>query len=186
MVTTRATYDATFPARHFDLAAGLGSAFWTSGLQGTADPSFAGMLAAGYTFGRSDAHVRFRLGLLFGYTFLSESQSTESFLSYVIDPTIEIRLSSTGRWWLAFDLGIGGLTITGLKKTSALLDQGQTLMINGAQGMALYRLGAALQYRFNPDLSVFFWPTIATSPKKEHFHAAITRFETLFGAAYRF
>jgi tetratricopeptide (TPR) repeat protein len=186
VVTATATPEVTFPARHFDLAAGVGGAFWTSGLQGTADPSFAGMLAAGYTFGQAAAHVRFRLGLLFGYTFLSEAQSTENFLSYVIDPTVEIRLSSTGRWWLAFDLGIGGLTITGLKKTSALLDQGQTLMINGAQGMALYRIGAAVQYRFNSDLSVFFWPAIATSPKKDHFHAAITRTEMLLGAAYRF
>jgi hypothetical protein len=187
VVTAAAATEAdAFAPRHFDLMGGLGTAFWSSGVQGSADPSFAFTLAAGYTFGQPSAHVRFRLGLLFGYTFLSETSSTESFLSFLIDPTIDIRLSSSARWILSFDLGIGAMAITGLKPSSALLKQGQDLKINGAQGMSLTRLGAALQYRLTPDIGFFVWPAVATSPQKDHFYAAITRFELLVGAAYRF
>jgi hypothetical protein len=187
VVTATAAPDlGAFPPRHFDLMGALGMAFWSSGVQGTADPSFAFTLGAGYTFGEPSAHVRFRLGLLFGYTFLSEAASTESFLSFLIDPTIDIRLGSSPRWILSFDLGIGGMTITGLKSSSALLAPGKDLKINGPQGMSLIRLGAALQYRLTPDFGIFVWPAIANSPKKDFFYAAITRFELLGGAAYRF
>jgi hypothetical protein len=185
VVSAVVTPEGMIPQRHYDLAAGVGTAFWSSGLQGTADPSFAFTLGAGYTFGQAAAHVRFRMGVLFGYTFLSEAASTESFLSFLLDPTLDVRLSASQKWVLSFDIGIGAMAITGLKKTSALLDQGQTLMINGAQSMALTRFGVALQYRLS-DVSFFIWPAIATSPKKDHFHAAITRVETLIGAAYRF
>jgi hypothetical protein len=176
------------PSDHlFDVSAAIGSAFWSSGVQGTADPSFAFTLGGGYTFGSPESRLRFRLGALFGYTFLSEASSRETFLSFVVDPTLELRLTSSARWFLSGDLGLGVLAITGLKPSSALLVQsGQVLMINGAQGMQLTRLGLALQYRITPELAVFLWPAVAGSPKKEHFYAGITRFETLFGIAYRF
>jgi hypothetical protein len=61
-----------------------------------------------------------------------------------------------------------------------------SLKINGSQGMSLTRLGVGLQYRLTPDFGLFVWPAIASSPKKDHFYAAITRFEMLVGAAYRF
>jgi len=190
VVTAQGAPEQPFPPRHFDLAGGIGGAVWTSGLAGSADPSFAFTLGAGYTFGQTSARVRFRLGALFGWTFLSEgsgtTQWTEHFFSLLLDPTLDVRLSSTGKWVLSFDIGIGVMAITGLKKSSALLDGGDSLMINGAQSMALTRFGAALQYRINPNVGVFVWPAIATSPKQPHFHAAISRFETLIGAAYRF
>ena len=96
--------------------------------------------------------------------------------------------SDPGRWLLAGDLGLGVMSIAGLKSSSALLDQtaGQTLVIKGAQAMQLTRLGVALEFRVRPDLMLFAGPAINGSPKKEHFHAAITRFETTAGLAYRF
>jgi hypothetical protein len=60
------------------------------------------------------------------------------------------------------------------------------LVINGSQGLQLTRLGVALQFRLRPDLMLFAGPAINGSPKKAHFHAAITRFETTVGLAYRF
>ena len=171
----------------FDVSAAIGSAFWSSGVQGTADPSFAFTLGGGYTFGSPESRLRFRLGALFGYTFLSEASSKETFLSFLVDPTLEIRLTSSARWFLDFDLGLGAMAISGLKPSSALLVQGgQMLMINGAQGMQLTRLGAGLQFRITPELALFAGPAIAGSPKKQHFYAGITRFETLLGLAYRF
>jgi hypothetical protein len=190
VVTAQGESEQPFPPRRFDLLGGIGGAVWTSGLAGSADPSFAFSLGTGYTFGQPSALVRFRLGALFGWTFLSEGSGsttwTEHFLSFLVDPTLDVRLSSTGKWVLSFDIGIGVMAITGLKKSSALLDGGDSLVINGAQSMALTRFGAALQYQLNPNVGLFVWPAIATSPKQPHFHAAITRFETLIGAAYRF
>jgi tetratricopeptide (TPR) repeat protein len=171
--------------RRFDVLGALGSDFWSSGVMGTASPSFAFTLGGGYTFGDPSSRFRFRLGALFGYTFLDEAQSRETFLSFLIDPTLEIRLTASARWYLAFDLGFGVLAIAGLKDTSALLDQTQDLNVSGTQALGLTRLGAGLQYRLTPELALFAWPAVANSPKKEHFHEAITRVELMFGAAYR-
>ena len=172
-------------ARRFDMQAALGSAFWSSGVQGQADPSFAFTLATGYTFGDPGSRFRFRLGALFGYTFLSEPESRETFLSFLIDPTLDIRLSSTGRWHLYVDLGLGVLSVLGLESTSALLDQTRSLKVQGAQALGLTRLGVGLEYRVTPALGLFVWPAAANSPQKDHFYEPIARVELLFGAAFR-
>jgi hypothetical protein len=41
-------------------------------------------------------------------------------------------------------------------------------------------------YRLLPELSMFASLAQMSSPKKQHFHADITRNELVFGAAYRF
>ena len=171
--------------RRLDVMAALGSDFWRSGVQGKADPSFAFTVAGGYTFGDPSSRFRFRLGALLGYTFLKEAQSRETFWSFVVDPTLEVRLGSSGRWYLYFDVGLGVLSISGLEPTSALLDQSQTLMVSGSQALGLVRTGLGLQFRVTPELGVFVWPAIATSPKKTHFFEEISRTELLFGVAYR-
>ena len=40
------------------------------------------------------------MGGLFGYTFLAANEDTSNvnFLSFLLDPTLEIRLSPSGRW----------------------------------------------------------------------------------------
>ena len=70
----------TTPPHRIDLRAALGFDAWSSGLQENAAPSFAFTLAGGYTFG-SRGQVRFRLGALFGYTFLKEADSKDTFTS---------------------------------------------------------------------------------------------------------
>jgi hypothetical protein len=169
-----------------DVLAAIGVDTWSSGVQGTADPSFAFTLGGGYRFGDPSARYRFRLGALFGYTFLKETASKEHFLSFMINPTLEVRLGE--RWLLTGDIGLGVLAITGLKPTSALLvhDSGDTLMVKGAQGLSLFRLGVGLHYEVVPGASLFVWPAIASSAKKEHFYQQITRTELLAGASFRF
>jgi hypothetical protein len=68
-----------------------------------------------------------------------------------------------------------------------LLVQGQTVTVNGAQGMGLTRLGLGVQFRPIPVLALFVSPALANSPKKDsHYYAAISRLELVAGAAYRF
>jgi tetratricopeptide (TPR) repeat protein len=169
------------PPRRVDLAAAIGFDSWTSGVQGKADPSFAFTLAGGYTFGAPAATIRFRLGALLGYTFLQESNSKDSFTSFLIDPTAEFRLARRLR--LDVDLGLGVLSIGGLNNMSALL---QSTMVNvkGTQTFSEVRIGAGLQYQLTPALSVFVWPAIANSPQKQYFHAAISRVEWLAGLGF--
>jgi hypothetical protein len=172
-------------ARRFDLGAAIGSDFWASGLAGTAQPSFAFTLAAGYTFaGGSPSPVHFRMGLMLGYTFLDEALSKETFTAILIDPSLRIRAGGE-RVFVHLDLGVGALGVSGLKPTSALLSKDQALMINGTQGMLEVRPAAAVEVRLTQSVGVFAGPAIAASPKKDHFHAAITRVELLLGLQYR-
>ena len=117
--TTVETAAGSEPARRIDVGLGLGFDTWSSGLRNKADPSFALAVDGGYTFGSPAAGVRFRLGAIFSYTFLKETSWTESFFSYLIDPTIVLRISDRAR--VSADLGLGGVSITGLQPTSTLL-----------------------------------------------------------------
>ncbi|HZL16414.1 MAG TPA: hypothetical protein VFG23_01585 [Polyangia bacterium] len=168
--------------RRIDLAAAIGFDSWTSGVQGKADPSFAFTLAAGYTFGSPAATVRFRMGLLLGYTFLQETNSKDSFTSFLLDPTVEFRLAQRLR--LDVDLGLGVLSIGGLNANSALLAN-PMVTVKGTQALSEVRIGVGLQYQLTPALSVFAWPAIANSPQKAYFHAAISRVEWLAGLIFR-
>jgi hypothetical protein len=182
---------ATAPAgagtanRPVDLSAAVGADLWTSGVQGSTQPSFALTLAAGYTFGGASGDaLRFRLGVLLGYTFLDEPSSRETFVSVLIDPSLSVRLKAE-RLYLTAALGIGALAVSGLKATSALLMRNQTLMVQGTQGLLELRPALALELRLRPSLAVYAGPAIAYSPRKEHFFAPIGRIELLVGLAYR-
>ena len=170
------------PPRRIDLGAAIGFDTWASGVQGSADPSFALTLAGGYTFGAITSTVRFRLGLLFGYTFLQETSSKDSFTSFLIDPTVEFRLAE--RFRLDADLGIGVLSIGGLNANSALFANSM-VTVKGTQALAEIRIGVGVQYQLTPMVSIFLWPAIANSPKKEFFHAEISRVELLAGVIFR-
>jgi hypothetical protein len=164
----------------------LGADAWSSGVRTKADPSFAFQLGAGYSFGDPYARARFRLGALFGYTFLSESTGTDAFISLMLDPAVEVRLSDSARWYFNADLGLGFLAISGLKANSALLQTGgPPLTVNGTQTLGLVRLGVALEFRATPDLAFFFSPAVTTAKKKDFFYQDITRVELLAGVAYR-
>ncbi|HVY39471.1 MAG TPA: tetratricopeptide repeat protein [Polyangia bacterium] len=176
------------PARRIDVGVSLGFDTWSSGLRDKADPSFALAVDGGYTFGSPRADVRFRLGAIFSYTFLKETSWTESFLSFLIDPTVVIRVTDRAR--MSADLGLGSVTITGLKPTSTLLGTppaGQMYKVNGAGvSRGVVRFGIAGEYDLMPGFSVFVWPAIASSAKSGNFYGTLTRLEVLFGAAYRF
>lgn len=174
--------------RRMDVGLGLGFDTWSSGLRAHASPSFALTVDGGYTFGNPAARVRFRLGLLFGYTFLKETNETDGFVSFLLDPTVVVRATSKIR--VSADLGLGSVTVTGLKPTSTLLiipKSNEMLVVNGAGvSRALVRLGVRGEYDLLPALSAFIWPAVASSPKAGNFYAALTRVEVLFGATYRF
>jgi hypothetical protein len=174
--------DAYLVARPLDLGAAIGIDTWASGVEGSASPSFALSVSGGYTFGQAAATVRFRLGALFGYTFLQETSSKDSFVSFLIDPTLELRLSR--RFRLDVDLGLGVLAIGGLNSSSALLAS-STVMVNGTQAFGEARIGVSLQYSLTPALALFAWPAIANSPKKQYFHGEISRVELLAGVMIR-
>ncbi|MFL5304214.1 MAG: tetratricopeptide repeat protein [Polyangia bacterium] len=185
--TTGETAAGGEPARRVDIGLGLGFDTWSSGLRDKADPSFALALDGGYTFGSPTAGVRFRLGAIFSYTFLKETSWTESFFSYLIDPTVVLRVSDRAR--VSADLGLGGVSITGLQATSTLLatpKPGQMFKVNGsAVSRGVVRFGVAGEYDLMPGFSVFVWPAIANSAKTGNFYGALTRLEVLFGATYR-
>ena len=171
------------PPHRIDLRAAIGFDTWSSGLQENAQPSFAFTLAGGYTFGNPASRVRFRLGALFGYTFLKETDSKDSFASFLIDPTIVVRVAS--RMVLMGDFGIGVLSISGITPTSTLLEN-PNVSINGAsQAFSLVRIGVAAEYDLTKSVSLFFWPAYANSAKKKNFYDNIGRFELLAGVTYR-
>jgi len=174
--------------RRMDLGLGLGFDTWSSGLRAHASPSFALTLDGGYTFGNPAARVRFRLGLLFGYTFLKETSETDGFVSFLVDPTVIVRASA--KIHVSADVGLGSVTITGLKPTSTLLivpRSNQMLVVNGAGvSRPVVRLGLRGDYELLPMLSAFVWPAVASSPQSGNFYATLTRVEVLFGATYRF
>lgn len=178
----------TAPVRRIDAGVALGFDVWSAGLRSHAAPSFAFTLDGGYTFGSPSARARFRLGGMFGYTFLKETGGTDSFTSLMVDPTVVVRVND--RFRVSADLGLGFVSISGMTPTSTLLvipKDGNKLMINGgAIARGLLRVGVAAEVDVARGFSVFVWPAIASSPKQENFYAALTRVEVLFGAAYRF
>ena len=125
--------------------------------------------------------MRFRLGALLGYTFLKEAESRDTFTSFLIDPTIVVRL--TPRLVLMADLGLGVLSIGGLTPNSALLES-SSVDVNGPQALSLARIGLAAEYDLTRNVSLFFWPAYASSTKKKYFYGDIGRFELLAGVAY--
>ena len=79
--------------------------------------------------------MRFRLGALFGYTFLKETDSKDNFTSLLIDPTIVVRVAS--RMVLMGDFGIGVLSVSGITPNSALLENPNVDINGGSQALSL-------------------------------------------------
>ena len=175
-------------SNRIDMTAAVGPAFWQSGVNGTAAPSFVFSLGGGWLFGSPESRFRFRLGALFGYTFLAanEDKSNVGFVSILADPALEIRLTDSGRLYADVDLGLGLQMVTGLKARSKLLDPTVPLSVSGAQGMTEVRVGAGVGYRFTPELAAFGSLALSSSAKKQHFFDDIKRVELLLGMAYRF
>jgi hypothetical protein len=182
VVTNAEVPPATPPPHRIDLRAALGFDTWSSGLQENAAPSFAFTLAGGYIFGDPAAQVRFRLGALFGYTFLKEMDSKDNFVSLLVDPTVVVRLMP--KMVLMGDFGVGVMSISGLTPTSALLASSM-VNVNGSQALAQIRIGAAGEYDLTPNVSVFLWPAYAHAFKKQYFYHDIGRFEILAGVSFR-
>jgi Tetratricopeptide repeat len=170
--------------RPWDVGGALGVDAWGSGPSRDAQPSFALMLAGGYSFGKPTRAVRFRLGAVFGYTFLDEGLSQEKFVSFLLEPSVRFRLPK--RFSLQAGLGLGVLAISGLKPTSSLLVPGSTSKVTGAVSMLELRPALTVEYAIVESLAVFVTPAIAYSPKKLYFNDAISRTELLAGVVFRF
>jgi hypothetical protein len=167
-----------------DLGVAIGVDGWSSGVQGKADASFAFLLAGGYTFGDEPrAPVHFRLGGSFGYTFLKEAASRETFLSVLAVPTLVIRASP--RLGFFGELGVGVVGISGLKPTSALLDHTAMLNIKGTQSLLVVRPALGLMVYLTPGFGFFASAASNYSPKGTHFYHSINRPEILLGVALR-
>ena len=108
-------------------------------------PSFVFNAMGGYTFGDRASRFRFRMGGLLGYTFLgaNEDNSNVTFVSFLLDPTLEIRLTQSGRLYADVDFGLGVQALFGLEPRSKLLAPSEMLAVNGAQSMVVSRFGAA-------------------------------------------
>jgi hypothetical protein len=184
-----ATPPTTFMnTRRLDAMAAIGPGFWQSGVNGDPKPSFVFNGMAGYTFGAGTSRFRFRLGGLLGYTFLgaNDDNSNVTFVSLLLDPTLEVRLTQSGRLYASVDFGLGVQVLFGLEERSKLLAPSQMLAVNGAQSMFLVRFGAGLGFRLTPDISLFTMLAQMSSPRKQHFFEEIVRTEWLFGASFRF
>ena len=170
--------------RPIDLGVAIGIDGWSSGVQGKADPSFAFMLAGGYSFGNDpQAPVRFRLGAHFGYTFLKEASSRETFLAALLVPSLVVRASP--RLGFFGELGLGVVGVSGLKQSSALLDHANLLKISGTQSLFEIRPALGLTVHLTPGVGVFASAATNYSPRKANFYQAINRPELLLGVALR-
>jgi len=185
--------EATPPAaftntRRIDAMAAIGPGFWQSGVNGEPKPSFVFNATAGYTFGPGTSRFRFRLGGMLGYTFLgaNEDNSNVTFVSFLLDPRLEIRLTQSGRLYADVGFGLGVQALFGVEPRSKLLAPSEMLVVNGAQSMVVTRLAAGLGFRLTPDIALFTSLAQMNSPKKAHFFEDIARVEWLFGACFRF
>ena len=170
--------------RPLDLAVAIGADGWSSGVQAKTNASFAFMLAAGYAPGHDPtARVRFRIGASFGYTFLKEAMSRETFLSLLVVPTLLIRANA--RIGFFGELGVGVLGVSGLQPSSALLDHTLMLKISGTQSLLEIRPALGFQVQLTPGLGIFATTAIDYSPKGTHFYQAINRPELLIGLSLR-
>jgi hypothetical protein len=153
-------------------------------------PSFAVAVAAGYTFGAGNGGAtHFRLGAILSFTSLNDQAqaSKETMTAVLLDPSLRVRLLAE-RLYLGADLGIGFLSISGIKAKSSLLQSmaTQTLLVSNApQGLFELRPALTLEYRLHPAVALFAGPAIEYSPKKTYFYAALTRIELLAGITFR-
>jgi hypothetical protein len=158
---------------------------WGSGPSRDAQPSLAFTLMGGYSPGSAARPVRFRLGAFFGYTFLDEGKSKDTFLSLLVEPSLRIRLSPR-RFSMQVGVGIGVLGISGLVSTSTLLMPDKTRGSNGMVPLVEVRPALTFEYWVVDSLALYVSPAIAYSPKKQYFNDAISRTELLAGGAFRF
>jgi hypothetical protein len=188
LVQTPTPRDSLLSDARIDATAAIGPSFWQTGINGDASPSFTLNVTGGWSFGAPTSRVRFRMGALFGYTFLRVNQdgSSVSFVSFLIDPTLHIRLSQSGRLYMDFDFGLGVQALFGVKPGSRLLETGQDLRVSGGQSLTGIRFGGLFGYRLTPTLALFTSLASMNSPKKQHFFEPISRVEWLFGGQYRF
>jgi hypothetical protein len=169
--------------RPFKLDVGIGIDGWSSGVRGNADPSFALMVGAGYTLSqRSNRPVQLRLGGAFGYTFLQETASKETFSSLLFVPAVVWRVAS--RLSLSGELGVGVLAVSGLKPGSSLLAANVT-NVSGTLSMLEFRPAIDVDVHLTPGLGLFLTGAIDRSPQATHFYQPISRSELLIGLSLR-
>ncbi|MEA2697652.1 MAG: hypothetical protein QOI66_1923 [Myxococcales bacterium] len=174
------------------LGVGLGVNGWGKSLNGNAEASFDLVLSGGYTFwGAAERKLAFGLSALAGYTFLRESSSTESwretFWSFLIEPALRYRI--TPRIGVSAALGVGGIALSGLRPTSALLKQGtgMAFMVKGTQGLFVVRPAFGGEVGITTGLVATVSLAFPYSPKpQQEYFAPISRTEFLVGLAYRF
>jgi hypothetical protein len=178
--------------RPIDVAAGLGFNKWTSGLKikGTAPTQFAWSIGAGYSFGDVFGAVSFRAGVLVMGTSLSEgtdpNKNTLGFTSFLVEPAVRLRLVDR-RLYLTGALGLGALSVSGVKPTSVVLDPTQKVAsVSGSIGTFEVRPALGLELHVTPGLVAFASAAISSGSKPQYFYQALARFEMMFGVAYLF
>jgi hypothetical protein len=178
--------------RPIDVAVGLGINKWTSGLniKGSAPTQFAWSVGGGFTFGDVFAGASFRAGLLITHSTLDEgtgpTKNTLGFTSFLVEPSVRLRLVDH-RLYFTGALGIGGLSISGLRTTSVVLDPKVAVKsISGSIGAFELRPAIGLQLHITDGLVLFTSAAVSTAAKPQYFYQSLGRFELLFGPAYLF
>lgn len=176
--------------RPIDFNAAFGLNSFSSGLniKGSAPAQFAFGLGAGYAFGDVFGGFSFRAGLLVTHTTLDEgtgpTKNTLGFTSFLVEPSARFRLVDR-RLYLTGALGLGALSVSGVKTTSVVLDPTKKIAsISGSIGAFEVRPAIGLQLHVTPGVVLFTSAAISSAAKPQYFYQSIARFELMFGAAY--
>jgi hypothetical protein len=171
--------------RPVDLGVAAGMDSWTSGVTGgKAEPSFAVILTGGYNFASAGGSFELRLGLLAGYTFLSEASARDTFLSFLVDPMLRYHLVPR-RLNIFGELGIGVLRISGLTTQSVLFTQ-PVERVSGSLAMLVIRPGLGVEFMLTDGFGVFVSSAVAYSPRRATLALGpIGRLELLLGVTLR-
>jgi hypothetical protein len=177
--------------RRWDLGFGFGIHDWTSGLHiaGSAPAQGAFQLGAGFTLGPDTfGPASFRVGLLIDSSSLDEgppaTRNTLHFTSILAEPSVRLRLVDH-RLYLTGALGIGGLSIGGLKPSSVVFDPKLNITnVTGSRGAFELRPAVSLSFHFADWIAVYMSPAFAWSPKPQYFYQSLGRFELMFGVTF--
>jgi hypothetical protein len=157
----------------------LGAGFWTAGPPAGTGPSPAFAAAAGYLLALPD-DFDLRLGAKIGFTYLSEPEATDTFVSLLASPRLA---RSFGHRLSAFtDLGLGLLVLSGVPDDSFLLVSSGG-RVTGALLTFELRPSLGVAYALTSALSLQVAPTFVwnPSPSERFAQSSLTRFELAIG-----
>jgi hypothetical protein len=169
--------------RRADLSVQGGVDFWALGAGGFT--TAAGVaLSGGYDVWQND-RLALRVGAKVGYSYLSDTHSTDHFISLLADPMLRIRLWRE-RLYAFVEVGVGALIVAGLSNGSTMLVP--RALPSGSFAAFELRPALGLEYRIVPAFALFLTPTLIYSPSPHQYFASssLVRLDVDLGASIRF